>query len=207
MKVLVTGGTGYIGSHTILKIIETTSWNVISADNHLRSSPKTLERIKTIANKTIVNYDVDLCDLAKTRNIFSKNPDISGVIHNLRRDRFAKSEWRVRTRARRVFPFSLARQPILILPAFALQAKLLVERSEKLLRFIPRHPLDRQVIAARPPVGWDTPRHRQPLLLRDLEFAHPEGRHIDTMPRAFRHVAPVFCRFSGGFSRGRSHHE
>ena len=81
MKVLVTGGTGYIGSHTILEIIETTSWNVISADNHLRSSPKTLERIKTIANKTIVNYDVDLCDLAKTRNIFSRNPDISGVIH------------------------------------------------------------------------------------------------------------------------------
>jgi len=81
MKVLVTGGTGYIGSHTILEIIETTSWDVISADNYLRSSPKTLERIKTIANKAIVNYDVDLCDLAKTRNIFSRNPDISGVIH------------------------------------------------------------------------------------------------------------------------------
>lgn len=81
MKILVTGGAGYIGSHTIIEILENTSWEVISADSFLRSTPKTFDRIKKITGKRIKNYNVDLCDLESTRKIFLKNPDITGVIH------------------------------------------------------------------------------------------------------------------------------
>src|ERR1035437_4487479 len=81
MKILITGGAGYIGSHTILEVLEKTSWKVISADNFLRSSPETFERIKNISGKEIKHYNVDLCDSDKTRTIFSENPDIRGIIH------------------------------------------------------------------------------------------------------------------------------
>ena len=81
MKILITGGAGYIGSHTILEVLEKTSWEIISADSFLRSSPKTFDRIKNISGKGIKNYNADLCDLEKTKKIFSDNPDISGVIH------------------------------------------------------------------------------------------------------------------------------
>ena len=81
MKILVTGGAGYIGSHTILEVLERTDWQVISADNFLRSSPATFERIKNISGKEIKNYNTDLCDAESTRKIFSENPDIKGVIH------------------------------------------------------------------------------------------------------------------------------
>ena len=81
MKILITGGAGFIGSHTILEVLERTPWEVISADNFLRSTPKTFERIKNISGKEISNHNVDLCDLEKTKRIFSENPDIAGVIH------------------------------------------------------------------------------------------------------------------------------
>ncbi len=81
MKILVTGGAGYIGSHTILEILEQTTWDVISADNFLRSTPNTFERIKKISGKEIKNYNIDLCDLEKIRSLFIENKDIQGVIH------------------------------------------------------------------------------------------------------------------------------
>src|ERR1035437_5261568 len=81
MKILITGGAGYIGSHTILEVLEKTSWKVISADNFLRSSPSTFERIKNISGKQIKNYAIDLCDLKKTRTIFLETPGTKGIIH------------------------------------------------------------------------------------------------------------------------------
>src|ERR1051325_2890410 len=81
MKILITGGAGYIGSHTIIDVLEKTKWEVISADNFLRSSPKTFERIKKITGKEIKNYNIDLCDLGKTRQLFEENKDITGIIH------------------------------------------------------------------------------------------------------------------------------
>src|ERR1035438_2426343 len=81
MKILITGGAGYIGSHTILEVLEKTSWEVISADNFLRSSPETFERIKKISGKQIKNHNINLCDLENTKKIFSENPDIQGIIH------------------------------------------------------------------------------------------------------------------------------
>lgn len=81
MKILVTGGAGYIGSHTIIEIIQNTGWEVISVDNFSNSTSATFNRIKEITGKSIKNYNVDLCDLAATENIFSENTDIRGIIH------------------------------------------------------------------------------------------------------------------------------
>jgi UDP-glucose 4-epimerase len=80
-KILVTGGCGYIGSHTIIEILTQTNFEVISADNYLNSSEKTLERIKQITGKSVKNYFIDLCDMEKTSKVFEENPDLVGVIH------------------------------------------------------------------------------------------------------------------------------
>ena len=79
-KVLVTGGCGYIGSHTMIDLIDN-GFDVISADNLSNSDPSVLDSIETITGKRIKNYEVDLCDLEKTRQIFLENRDIKGVIH------------------------------------------------------------------------------------------------------------------------------
>lgn len=81
MKILVTGGAGYIGSHTILEILRSTDWEVISVDNYLRSTPKTFDRIRSITGKSILNYEVDLTDLAATERVFKENADLQGIIH------------------------------------------------------------------------------------------------------------------------------
>lgn len=80
-KILVTGGAGYIGSHTIIEMLENTDWMPVSADNFSNSSDVTFKRIKEITGKDVVNYQVDLCNAKATREIFEKNPDIYGIIH------------------------------------------------------------------------------------------------------------------------------
>ncbi|MBI1781097.1 MAG: UDP-glucose 4-epimerase GalE [Sphingobacteriales bacterium] len=79
-KILVTGGCGYIGSHTIVDLVEN-SYEVISVDNNSRSSAKILEGIEKIIHKKIKNYKVDLCDYNDTHAIFMENDDIEGIIH------------------------------------------------------------------------------------------------------------------------------
>lgn len=79
-KILVTGGTGYIGSHTLVDLIEQ-GYDVISADNYSRSDARMLQGIETITGKKVKNYAIDLCSLADTRKIFEENPDLSGIIH------------------------------------------------------------------------------------------------------------------------------
>ena len=81
MKILITGGAGYIGSHTIIEIIENTDWEVISVDNFFNSSEETYARIKEITGKDIKHYNVDLRNLSATESVFIENPDIMGVIH------------------------------------------------------------------------------------------------------------------------------
>ncbi len=80
-KIIVTGGAGYIGSHTIVEILENTDYEVVSIDNFSNSSPKTYERIKKITGKTVVNYDCDLCNFTELSSIFSKEKNIVGVVH------------------------------------------------------------------------------------------------------------------------------
>ncbi len=79
-KVLVTGGTGYIGSHTIVDLIEN-GFEVISIDNLSNSDEKPLDGIEEITGKRVRNYAIDLCDLEKTRQVFEENPGIVGIIH------------------------------------------------------------------------------------------------------------------------------
>ena len=79
-KVLVTGGCGFIGSHTIVDLIDN-GFDVVSVDNHHNSDPSVLDGIESITHKRVDNYAIDLCDLAKTRRIFLENPDIKGIIH------------------------------------------------------------------------------------------------------------------------------
>ena len=79
-KVLVTGGCGYIGSHTIVDLIGK-GFSVISADNFSNSSPEVLKGIQAITGKKIQNYSIDLCNAEDTRQLFNDHPDIAGVIH------------------------------------------------------------------------------------------------------------------------------
>ncbi len=79
-KVLVTGGCGYIGAHTIVDLIDH-GFDVISIDDNSRSSTFLLENIKKIVGKEVKNYKVDLCDYEDTYAVFSENRDIEGVIH------------------------------------------------------------------------------------------------------------------------------
>ncbi len=81
MKILITGGAGYIGSHTIIEILENTNWEVISIDNYSNSSAKTYQRIEQITGKKIKYYNLDLTDLSLTEKVFEENRDIVGIIH------------------------------------------------------------------------------------------------------------------------------
>ncbi len=79
-KILVTGGCGYIGSHTLVDLIQN-GYTVISADNNSRSNPGILNGVEQITGKTVKNYKVDLCNFDDTFAIFQENPDIAGIIH------------------------------------------------------------------------------------------------------------------------------
>lgn len=79
-KILVTGGCGYIGSHTIVDLIEN-GFEVISIDDNSRSSIYALSGIEKITGKRIKNYTVDLKNFDETLAIFQENHDITGVIH------------------------------------------------------------------------------------------------------------------------------
>ncbi len=79
-KILVTGGCGYIGSHTIVDLIEN-GYDVISVDNLSNADESALAGIEKITGKKIKNYPIDLCDLSKTKQIFEENHNISGIIH------------------------------------------------------------------------------------------------------------------------------
>lgn len=79
-KILVTGGTGYIGVHTVVDLIEN-GYEVISVDNQSRSDLSVLEGVFRITGKRVKNYSIDICNLSQLINIFNENQDIAGIIH------------------------------------------------------------------------------------------------------------------------------
>jgi len=79
-KILVTGGSGYIGSHTIIDLIDY-GFEVISVDNFSRSSEKQLQRICDVTGKQVTNYATDICDKEAIKKVFEIHTDIKGVIH------------------------------------------------------------------------------------------------------------------------------
>lgn len=79
-KILVTGGCGYIGSHTIVDLVQN-GFDVISVDNNSRSDMAILNGVEQIIGKKVKNYTVDLCSFDDTYAIFQENNDITGIIH------------------------------------------------------------------------------------------------------------------------------
>lgn len=79
-KILVTGGCGYIGAHTITDLIEN-GFDPICVDNNSRSTEILLEGIEKITGRKVKNYKVDLCNFDDTYAIFQENTDIAGIIH------------------------------------------------------------------------------------------------------------------------------
>jgi len=78
--ILVTGGCGYIGSHTLVDLLEN-GFNVISIDDLSRSSEYALAGIEKITGKKVKNYKVDLKNFDETLAVFQENDSIAGIIH------------------------------------------------------------------------------------------------------------------------------
>ena len=79
MNVLVTGGAGYIGSHTCIELLES-GYNVIVIDNLCNSNPKSLERVEQLTGRKVTFYEGDVRDEGLLRKIFATH-EISSVIH------------------------------------------------------------------------------------------------------------------------------
>lgn len=92
-KIIITGGCGYIGSHTVVECLENYTkengydqeYQIISIDNHVNSSSAVIENIKNLTQKEVKNYDIDICDYQQTKEIFEKESNstsqIIGIIH------------------------------------------------------------------------------------------------------------------------------
>ena len=80
MKVLVTGGAGYIGSHTVVELLNN-NMDVVVIDDFSNSKPEVLENIKKITGKDFKFYEVNYLDREKLEKVFEENPDIDSVIN------------------------------------------------------------------------------------------------------------------------------
>lgn len=79
-KVLVTGGTGYIGSHTVVELSEK-GYEPIIADNLSNSDISVLDNLASIIGYKPVFYQIDVCEKKALADVFKQHPDISAVIH------------------------------------------------------------------------------------------------------------------------------
>lgn len=79
-KILVTGGTGYIGSHTVVELFEA-GYTPVVIDNLSNSNQGVLKQIEKITGRLPEFHNFDLCDEAKVKAFVAENPDIEGVIH------------------------------------------------------------------------------------------------------------------------------
>jgi len=80
MKILVTGGTGYIGSHTVVEL-QNRGYKVIIADNLSNSYQNVVDKIESITGQRPEFEKLDFSETQKTNNFFDKHRDIKGIIH------------------------------------------------------------------------------------------------------------------------------
>ena len=80
MSILVTGGTGYIGSHTVVELLNA-GYEVVIADNLSNSKISVLDRIEQITGKRPLFYEIDLCNEQALDHLFLENQNIEAVIH------------------------------------------------------------------------------------------------------------------------------
>lgn len=80
MSVLITGGAGFIGSHTAVEFLNA-GYEIIIVDNFSNSKPIVLDRIRDITGKDFKFYEVDLLDRDALERVFIENPDIDSCIH------------------------------------------------------------------------------------------------------------------------------
>lgn len=79
-KILVTGGMGFIGSHTVVELVNA-GYEPVIVDNLVNSHPKILEQLTKILGFQPVFHKLDLCDEHAVRNLSITEPDIEGIIH------------------------------------------------------------------------------------------------------------------------------
>lgn len=80
MKILVTGGTGFIGSHTCVELLEA-GYEIVIVDNLSNSQRDVVDKIEKIAGKTVVFYEGDCCDEGFMESVFEAHQDILAAIH------------------------------------------------------------------------------------------------------------------------------
>jgi UDP-glucose 4-epimerase len=79
-KILVTGGAGYIGSHTVVELIEA-GYEPVIIDNFSNSEESALEGISAIVGRSVTCHRIDCTDAAALRSVFEQEQDIAGIIH------------------------------------------------------------------------------------------------------------------------------
>jgi UDP-glucose 4-epimerase len=79
-KILVTGGCGYIGSHTLVALMEA-GYEVVSIDDNSRSHGWMMDRVANITGKKVVNHPINLCDRPALDAFFKQESGITGIIH------------------------------------------------------------------------------------------------------------------------------
>ncbi len=80
MSVLVAGGAGYIGSHTVVELIEA-GYDIVMADNLYNSCEEAVARVRELTGVNFPFEKCELCDIEAVDNLFAKYPDIDSVIH------------------------------------------------------------------------------------------------------------------------------
>ncbi|NLI20181.1 MAG: UDP-glucose 4-epimerase GalE [Clostridiales bacterium] len=79
MAILLTGGAGFIGSHTYVELINA-GYDAVIVDNFYNSSPEVIRRLETITGRPVACYDADVCDANALEPVFANHP-IEAVIH------------------------------------------------------------------------------------------------------------------------------
>ncbi|MEM6263201.1 MAG: UDP-glucose 4-epimerase GalE [Bacteroidota bacterium] len=79
--IIITGGCGYIGSHTAIELLANPAFEVVSIDSCVNSEPQTVQRVEQITGRKFTNHLIDTCDLELVRKVFEETDDVQGIIH------------------------------------------------------------------------------------------------------------------------------